>query len=185
MRLALAEVRTPRPPAPTRRSRDACARATLHTREQACGIHCVVLDAGSAREDGVSRAVWQGLEFVRYLLGSRWLGAPTAQAAQAAQAAPPSHAAAANAPQFARHVAKLSDLAKRKVDYYKKFLPADPTTAQVHLSAVACPSLHDSDDAHYRALARRLVGGHAEQGAAAACASVDVKGGAAAGSTFY
>ena len=73
-----------------------------------------MLDAGSAREDGVSRAVWQGLEFVRYLLGSRWLGAPTAQAAQAAPAAPaapPSHAAAANAPQFALHVAKLSDLA--------------------------------------------------------------------------
>ena len=124
-----------------------------------------MLDAGSAREDGVSRAVWQGLEFVRYLLGSRWLGAPAAPTAPTAQVAPPSHAAAANAPQFALHVAKLSDLAKRKVDYYKKFLPADPTTAQIHLSAVACPSLHDGDDAHYRALARRLVGGHAEAGA--------------------
>ena len=62
--------------------------------------HCAVLDAGSAREDGVSRAVWQGLEFVRYLLSSRWLGRPTQPAA---------------APQFARHARELSDVARRKV----------------------------------------------------------------------
>ena len=66
----------------------------------ACGVHCAVLDAGSAREDGVSRAVWQGLEFVRYLLSSRWLGRPTQPAA---------------APQFARHARELSDVARRKV----------------------------------------------------------------------
>ena len=66
----------------------------------ASGVHCAVLDAGSAREDGVSRAVWQGLEFVRYLLSSRWLGRPTQPAA---------------APQFARHARELSDVARRKV----------------------------------------------------------------------
>ena len=46
---------------------------------QPIGVHCSVLDAGSAREDGISRALWQGLEFVRYLLSSRWLGRPDIQ----------------------------------------------------------------------------------------------------------
>jgi len=106
----------------------------------ACGVHCVVLDAGSAREDGVSRAVWQGLAFVRYVLSRRWLGAP-----------PAAHADA-SAPQFARHARALSEISTRKLDYFKKFV----CTPAIRLSAVAAASLHDGDDAHYAMLATRV-----------------------------
>ena len=149
----------------------------------ACGVHCVVLDAGSARGDGVSRAIWQGLDFIRYLLSSRWLSKPTQPtkeapqfAIHAKQARPHGPSAAADprrrrilvshAPRPASPCLRqlprpsrlpplqLSDSAKRKVDYYRKFL----STPLIRLSAVACASLHDGDDEHYAELARRSLG---------------------------
>ena len=47
---------------------------------------------------------------------------------------------------------ELSDVARRKIDYYRKFV----STPVLRLSAVACASLHDGDDAHYAALASAL-----------------------------
>ena len=109
------------------------------------GFRVVLVDCGSARDDGCSRALWQGLEFVRFVLSRRWLDHSTDACADGVNI----HGA-----DMTRHFASaehnLSEVAKRKVDYYKKFAgPAREHGGGVRLHGLACPSHHDGDDGFY------------------------------------
>ena len=79
----------------------------------AFGNHCLIYDY-SARKN-ISRALFQGLEFIKYVLNRRWFkNDPRAYVKNMDVT-----------PYFAQEYKKLSKTAKRKIDYFKKFLQTD------------------------------------------------------------
>ena len=87
----------------------------------------------------IPRALYQGVEFIRYALERRWFDNVNVEAFVKEQ----------NVTQyFASQYALLTERAKKKLDYVKKFLNTD----KVYLYSVYAKSYHDGDYEYYRKL---------------------------------
>lgn len=80
----------------------------------ALGYRCYVFDYGAHRE--LSRAQWQGFEWVRYVLWRRW----------ASRVITPVGRAKCMGPYFAQQYARLSRRAKSRLDYFKPMILGEP-----------------------------------------------------------
>jgi len=96
----------------------------------ALGDECRVFDYGARK--AVPRAVWQGLEWVRYAVTRRWTGEEVA----------PEGRAKTMGPYFAAQYAALTDREKARLDYFGGL-----TTGVPRISAVTAPTTHDGDKA--------------------------------------
>lgn len=102
----------------------------------------VVFVYDTSRNKKISRALYQGLEFIRYVLERRWFGNHNIKAIVRGNDA---------TEYFMQEYNKLSDRAKKKLDYVKKFL----NTNKIYLKGMCKKSLHDGDYKYYK----NLLGG--------------------------
>jgi hypothetical protein len=98
----------------------------------AMGDECRVYDYG-ARKD-VPRAVWQGLEWVRYAVTLRWTG----------EAVTPTGRARTMGRYFAEQYQALTSRETARLDYFGAMANAAP-----RISAVTEPTTHDGDKAWF------------------------------------
>jgi len=99
------------------------------------GNVCVVYDYGSRKE--TPRAVWQGLAFIRHCLENVWFGESKTNANFDAY--------------FAACLSALSEPAKAKLRYYRRFLATD----RLRLYTVTAHTRWDSHYDHYALLLNR------------------------------
>ena len=113
----------------------------------ALGYSCVVYDYGSRdKKRGAPRALWYGLEFVRYALNVEWFG--EADRVPVLRGKNVGH-------DFSRKLRGFPKSAKKKLRYYRKFLTDDvKARGAVRLVGVYKRTTHDDDDAFYRQLVR-------------------------------
>lgn len=113
----------------------------------ALGYSCVVYDYGSRdKKRGTPRALWYGLEFVRYALNVEWFGAP--DRVPVLRGKNVSH-------NFSRALRGFSKSAKKKLRYYRKFLTDDvKKRGRVRLVGVYQFTPHDDDETFYATLVR-------------------------------
>ncbi|PNH03146.1 hypothetical protein TSOC_010822 [Tetrabaena socialis] len=118
---------------------------------------CLVYDCGSRARDGSPRALWYGLEFIRYTLTRAWL-----------RQTPTAWLRGRNVTRmFESHVRAFRQSTARRLQYYAKFLPLstneDGTPGPpalpygVRLYGAYRPTPHDDDAAYYV----RLLHSHA------------------------
>ena len=111
----------------------------------ALGRACFVWDFGSrdvnpAKGNGNSRALWYGAEFIRYATRKEWFGMESTPVLRGKNVER----------DFATKLTMLSRGAKRKIRYYRQFIPND--VADVRLLGVYKATTHDDDSAFYRNL---------------------------------
>jgi hypothetical protein len=100
------------------------------------GYECVVLDYSN--KNALSRALWQGVPWIEYVLHRRWLR-------QDINIFVKSH----NSKEFfSQKYAELSKAAKNKIDYAKKFL----NCKIIRLRKMGLRTSHDGDYDYYRKL---------------------------------
>jgi hypothetical protein len=113
----------------------------------ALGYSCVVYDYGSRdKKRGAPRALWYGLEFVRYALNVEWFGAadrvPVLRGKNVSR-------------DFSKKIRSFSKSAKKKLRYYRKFLTDDVKKhGCVRLVGVYKLTEHDDDETFYATLLR-------------------------------
>lgn len=100
----------------------------------ALGHTCVVYDFGARKN--VPRAVYQGLEFVRYVLTRRWFGKHTSPFVKGHNCGS----------YFSEVYERLDDATFKKIDYFRKFLMTD----EIRLTAETSATEHDGDHEFYR-----------------------------------
>ena len=129
----------------------------------ALGYSCVVVDYGSRdKKRGVPRAVWYGLEFVRFALDEVWHGGASRRPVLRGKAVERD---------FASKLRGLSKSARKRLKYYRRFIPADARArGAVRLVGAFGRTEHDDDDAYYarvlgEACAPGTSGGAARGGA--------------------
>ncbi len=116
----------------------------------ALGDTCIVHDYSNKGE--VSRALWQGLEFVRFCLERTWFGRDYA-------VDPSMH------PYFEQVSRELRPTSRHKLKYFRKWL----LTSELSLKVKAGRTTHDGDAAFYQNLLRSIKMQAAEGGSSAAC----------------
>lgn len=99
----------------------------------ALGYHCVVYDYGANK--GVPRAIWQGLEWIKYALWRRWYG----------QQYRPTGRAITMEPYFAERYRELSPRVKARLDYFKSYCASHLP----QISAITESTTYDGDKAYY------------------------------------
>ena len=104
----------------------------------ALGHKCVVYDYG---HNGVPRALWQGVEFVRYVLSRRWLNQLIMPVMRGGQGV---------GDYFDGEYCRLLERTFRKLDYFKHFLQAD----KIDLWTVGQRTEHDGQYGWYRDIVR-------------------------------
>lgn len=106
------------------------------------GQRCVVLD-GSHRKDGVSRAIYQGLPWIKYVVELRCKGIESQDIRVKGNNV---------AALFAYESRKLSQNAKAKLAYAKKF--ADAYGEPVRLEGRSVTTVYDGDYDHFAEIYR-------------------------------
>jgi hypothetical protein len=101
------------------------------------GEECVVLDA-SHRSGGVSRAIYQGLPWIKYVVELRCKGLESQDIRVKGNNV---------APYFKEQAARLSSRAKVKLAYAKKFAKLDQDP--LRLSGRGLKTIHDGDYDHF------------------------------------
>jgi len=112
----------------------------------ALGRSCFVWDYGSrdvVKGKGNPRALWYGVEFVRFALRREWFPDGVG-----ATAPPPVLRGKQVEKDWTHKLSMLSRGAKRKIRYYKQFIPED--VRDVRLIGVYRPTTHDDDVEFYR-----------------------------------
>ncbi len=99
----------------------------------ALGYECVVYDFGAKSK--TSKAVYHGLEWVKYVLNRRWFNLEITPFVRSKNVTS----------SFERYYYQLSRTIKRKIDYYKKFLLID----KLRLSAVTTATNNDNKPDYY------------------------------------
>ncbi len=94
----------------------------------AMGENICVYDYGARKN--ISRAVWQGLEWIKYVLYLRWCGTEYL----------PEGRAKSMQPYFDQQYFKLSKKTKRMLDYYRKF-----AVGTINIHSITAGTLHDGD----------------------------------------
>ncbi len=100
----------------------------------ALGMDCVVYDFGA--NSALSKAVYLGLEWVRYVLERRWFG----------RASDPVVKGKRVAAHFEKYYSELQPKTKKKVDYYKKYL----ATSIIHLEGISSETANDNKPGYFR-----------------------------------
>ena len=113
----------------------------------ALGYSCVVYDYGSRdKKRGVPRALWYGLEFVRYALNVEWFGAPDR---------PPILRGKRVDQDFRRKLGGVSKSCKKRIRYYRQFIPPEVAArGAVRLVGVYQFTEHDDDAPFYAGVLR-------------------------------
>ena len=113
----------------------------------ALGYSCVVYDYGSRdKKRGVPRALWYGLEFVRYALNVEWFGAPDR---------PPILRGKRVDQDFRRKLGGVSKSCKKRMRYYRQFIPPEVAArGAVRLVGVYQFTEHDDDAPFYAGVLR-------------------------------
>jgi len=107
----------------------------------ALGNYCIVCDCGKRDR---TRAQWQGLEFIKYMLHRVWFGTDYKPIMRNGH----------NATEYFRQeYENLSDRTLKKVEYFKKFLATD----RVCLSAASMKTTHDGQYDWYCSMLDRLA----------------------------
>lgn len=112
----------------------------------ALGRSCFVWDYGSrdvVKGKGNPRALWYGVEFVRFALRREWFPDGVG-----ATAPPPVLRGKQVEKDWTNKLSMLSRGAKRKIRYYKQFIPEG--VCDVRLIGVYRPTTHDDDVEFYR-----------------------------------
>jgi hypothetical protein len=112
----------------------------------ALGRSCFVWDYGSrdvVKGKGNPRALWYGVEFVRFALRREWFPDGVG-----ATAPPPVLRGKQVEKDWTHKLSMLSRGAKRKIRYYKQFIPEG--VCDVRLIGVYRPTTHDDDVEFYR-----------------------------------
>ena len=104
----------------------------------AVGENCVVVDYGANKE--VPRAIYQGIPFLKYVLNRRWFGLETNAFVKGQNCRK----------YFSECYEKLSDKAKKKLDYFKPFL----MTNVIDIWAIAQSTTHDGNKEFYSSVLR-------------------------------
>ncbi|KAG2484115.1 hypothetical protein HYH03_017066 [Edaphochlamys debaryana] len=105
----------------------------------ALGHCCLVYDCGSRAREGTPRALWYGLEFVRYCLSRSWLK----------QSVPVQLRGHNAAREFEGHVRKFKQSTSRRLAYYARYLPPGGLPYGVRLHGVFRPTGRDEDTAFF------------------------------------
>lgn len=100
----------------------------------ALGNECVVYDYGANKP--VSRALFQGIEWIRFVLNKRWLDKTIIPFVRGHNVEK----------YFEDQYQKLDKKTKLKIDYFKKFLKTDV----VHLRYVSRSTANDGNHKFYR-----------------------------------
>ncbi|MPN21904.1 hypothetical protein SDC9_169286 [bioreactor metagenome] len=108
----------------------------------ALGYECVVYDFGAQSE--TSKAVYYGLEWIRYVLNKRWFGKDTIPYIKGKNVSNSFH----------KFYMNLGKKTKKQIDYYKKFL----MTNELKLTAVTAATEHDNQpEVYFNILKTKLV----------------------------
>lgn len=105
----------------------------------ALGEKVVVIDCGASKD--APRAMYQGLEFVKYVLNKHWLGKDYTPFVKNYGC---SH-------YFGECYSKLSKRTLKKLDYFKKFIMTD----EIYLETYTWATDKDGDYAYYKELLKR------------------------------
>lgn len=108
----------------------------------ALGNPCIIYDFGAKKL--TSRAVYQGVEFVRFFLSKRWFPGSDAYT--------PNVRGHNCTKYFEQEYKKVSDRAKNKVDYFRDFLFCD----DIDLIAMSGITEHDGDRKWYANLVQKF-----------------------------
>lgn len=106
----------------------------------ALGRRCIVYDSGS--DGDLSKAVYFGLEWIKYVLNRRWLGRdyiPDVKGKNTEE-------------YFEQEYYKLSKKCKRRIDYFRKLL----LTGEIHIEGRCVKSVHDNQYEYFREMLRTL-----------------------------
>lgn len=115
----------------------------------ALGECCLIYDYGSRnKETGASRAIWYGLEFLRYTLRKVWY--PEASKSDVA------YLRGRNVSRmFDEIIDSFSKATMRQLKYYRQFTSPE-TTTDVQLYGVYNATTNDADNGYYQKLAREF-----------------------------
>ena len=100
----------------------------------ATGISCSIIDCSAHHK--TSRAMWQGVEWIKYALSRRWLNkiyTPKVRGMNCEK-------------YFNEQYNKLSKQTFKKVDYFKKFILTD----NININIVCSQSKHHGDDIFFK-----------------------------------
>lgn len=123
----------------------------------ALGHCCLVYDFGSRnKKRGAPRAIWYGLEFIRYALARSWdlpllgdkVGTGGGQRAYLR-----GHDASKS---FEAHISQFSQSTRRRLRYFSNYMPSDGLTS-IQLYGVYKATEHDVDFDYYRQIAQSYV----------------------------
>ena len=99
----------------------------------ALGTSCVIFDYSPRKKQ--TRAIYQGLEFIKYVLTRRWL-----------RKTPKAFVKGLNVTAyFEQEYDKLSKTTKAKIDYFRKFLQTD----ELKVEGICAKTTHDGDFSFY------------------------------------
>ncbi len=98
----------------------------------AMGTECIVYDYGANK--AVPRAVWQGLEWIKFALSARWYQ----------QAYSPQGRAVSCRNYFVAQCRVLDKHTKTRLNYFKRYL-----NGPLRISSVTSATKHDGNYAHY------------------------------------
>lgn len=107
----------------------------------AMGVDCIVHDYGSQTE--LSKAVYIGLEWIKFVLYKRWLGIdynPIVKEKSVKE-------------YFEKEYIKLSKKTRKRLDYFKKFLFTD----EIKIRGVSNQTVFDNDYSYYRKLLEEAI----------------------------
>lgn len=107
----------------------------------ALGDTCIIHDYGTNKPR--SRAMYQGVEFIKYVLYKRWLNMEY----QSDVSKYDTHHDNANK-YFATCYHNLDKRTKTKLDYFKPYI----MTSDIHIETVCAATCHDNDRAYYRGI---------------------------------
>lgn len=114
----------------------------------ALGHECVVYDFGARKP--IPRAVYQGLEFVKYVLNRRWLGKEYVTNVNRSRNEDRKN----NCNEyFSKCYERLEDRTKKKLDYFLPYINTDG----INLKCITACTKHDGDKEFYREILKKAV----------------------------
>lgn len=113
----------------------------------ALGHKCVIYDFGAGKP--IPRAVYQGVELIKYVLHRRWLNKEYATDIRRA----PQHEKRSCNRYFSDCYKSLEDRTKKKLDYFKAYIDTD----NINLQCISSSTEHDSDKEFYRGVLQMIA----------------------------
>ena len=106
----------------------------------ALGYECIVYDFGARSE--TSKAIYHGLEWVKYVLNRRWFGKETIPLVRKKNVTN----------SFKKYYSKLDKKTKKRIDYFKKFLLTD----ELQLNSITSITLNDNHPDYFVNIVKQI-----------------------------